>query len=159
MKNTFCAFLTLTLATAVQAALPEPPHQHDPWTPPAVHAIPDYAGKGAATLFDAGLADPRGGAYSEVQIPAWDGFSKTALETHGWVFENRYVVLWNGLVYRLHEAGAGADLEADIRAIAGANPWAWMPFRPVSAPPDPPFWAHTPNTVNGRQRWPIRSAS
>lgn len=123
MTTTNGACLTFSLlasAMIVRAALPQPGHQQDPWTPPAAPGIPEYVMSVAATLFDAGLADPRGGVYREIQL---EGFSKGAGQTHGWVFAERYAVCWNGLVYRVQSVGAKADLERDVRLIAGTNPW------------------------------------
>src|ERR1035441_134141 len=46
--------LCMLLAGVASAALPEPPKQHEPWTPPSGQGIPDYVVKVSTALFDAG---------------------------------------------------------------------------------------------------------
>jgi hypothetical protein len=138
-----CARLTigLLLATAgARAALPEPPKQHDPWTPPVTHGVPEFVVKVAATLFEAGLADPRGGEYREVELPIQRD-KKTTVATHAWVFSGGYAVSWNGLVYRIVKAGGRADLDQDVRVIVDVGPWSGrMHLRRQQPPPKAGFW-------------------
>jgi len=113
----------LLLASVATAALPEPPKQHEPWTPPSGYAIPDYVVKVSVELFAAGLADPRGASYREIELAA--GSSDPAnVKTHGWVFGGHFAVCWNGLVYPLQTVGAPADLDQDVRTIAHSEPWS-----------------------------------
>jgi hypothetical protein len=137
----FFALSTLLWAVTLRAALPEPARQHEPWTPPPTSTLPDYVFKVAGTLFDAGLADPRGGTYREVEIFA-PNRDKGTLETHAWVFPGGYAVCWNGLVYHVKAAGLPADLDRDVRAILASQPWSGvLPF-PVQRPPHTvPFWS------------------
>lgn len=137
-----CLLLSLLLATVgARAALPEPPKQHDPWTPPATHGVPDYIVKVAVTLFDAGLADPRGGEYRDVELPIQRN-DKTTLQTHAWVFPAGFAVSWNGLVYRVVKAGGRADLDQDVRVIVDAGPWSGrMSLRRQQPPPKAGFWS------------------
>jgi hypothetical protein len=96
--------------------------------------IPDYVVKVTASLFDAGLADPRGGEYREIELQG-------ALKTHGWVFGN-FAVGWNGLVYSVLSVGAPADLEKDVRTIAGTEPWSGrLALRRDAPPVQTAFWS------------------
>jgi len=140
-----------SLLPVASAALPEPPAQHLPWTPPDAPDIPEYVVTVAGTLFDAGLPDPRGGKYREIEfaIPR-GGYPKPTdrLKTHAWVFANLYAVGWNGLVYRPLTIGARADLDADVRAIATAQPWSGrlpFPFRKEPVPERAAFWFDLPS--------------
>ena len=134
----------LSVLPVASAALPEPPAQHQPWTPPDARGIPKYVVTVAERLFDAGLPDPRGGEYREIEfaIPRRE-FPKPVdrLKTHAWVFGTQYAVGWNGLVYRPLTVGAKADLDGDVRAVAAAEPWSgrW-PFRREPAPERAAFW-------------------
>src|ERR1022692_862903 len=60
--------ICMVLAGVASVALPEPPKQHEPWTPPSGHGIPDYVVKVSTALFDAGLADPRLEGSAEVLV-------------------------------------------------------------------------------------------
>ena len=91
--------------TFAGAALPTPPQQTSPWTPPA--GLPGPLVSAATTLFDQGLADPRGGDYRQVSVAVgnvWSGDGGVA-RTHAWVLPvdtpggQRFAVCWNGLVY------------------------------------------------------------
>jgi len=86
-------------------------------------------------LFDAGLADPRGGDYREVEIfdHSWftgplvagsrhlDNGTKT-VRTHAWLFPGEFAVCWDGLVYRVRRKGTVVDLEKDVQTILSAQP-------------------------------------
>lgn len=132
------------LAPAVaRAALPEPPKQRESWTPPSTTAIPDFVVKVTAELFQAGLADPRGGVYRNVEI---FGSGKNTIQTHAWVFPGEFAVCWNGLVYRVKSVGAPANLEQDVQTILSAKPWSARSRFPFPAPGDSdysnaPFWS------------------
>jgi len=117
-----------------KAVLPEPPKQYEPWTQPSGVGVPDYVIKVAATLFDVGLSDPRGGDYREVALTFHDD-GKGALLTHAWVFSGKDAVCWNGLVYHVQRIGKPADLEQDVRTIAGAEPWSGRLFMRKAQPP------------------------
>lgn len=119
MRVLLLLFPFLLAQLAQGTALPEPPQQHAPWDPPARQAmqgVPMYVASTAAALFQAGLADPRGGEYREIEVPG-PGKDK-GVRTHGWVFEGKLAVCWDGLVYRLLSAGAPADVSRDVEAIA-----------------------------------------
>ncbi len=118
-------FLLMPLAAA-NAALPEPPRQHEAWTPPASGDFPSYIAAESALFFDAGLADPRGGEYREIDISNEDRI----VRTHGWVFPGHFAVCWNGLVYELRGVDKPANLDLDVRAIAtpdGRAPYIRQP--------------------------------
>ncbi len=77
-------------------------------------------------LFDAGLADPRGGQYREIELNAPTANSDDHVQTHGWVFHDQYAVCWNGSVYRVFTVGPMVDLDRDVRMVAGAQPWSGL---------------------------------
>lgn len=114
----FCgtAFAQQTPASFFQGdVLPTPPQQNKTWQ----HGD-DPLSKAAATLFDQGLADPRGLEYREIEIAVgnpWTG-GGYACKTHGWVLPDngkngRFAVAWNGLVYPAVSIGNIADLHKD----------------------------------------------
>ena len=104
--------------------LPPPPQQAAPWNAPqgtdASGLSPELIAA-TQTLFDQGLADPRGGVYQSITVEVgdvWRGRG-SVVETHGWVFpaENgakRFAVCWNGLVYSVVSIKGAADLQADV---------------------------------------------
>jgi hypothetical protein len=125
--------LLLPAVVAAKATLPEPPQQHLPWKQPSVIGIPNYVVTLAALLFDAGLADPRGGSYREIELQG--------IKTHGWVFDQKYAVCWDGLVYPVRSVGAAANIEQDVRTIQGANPGSsGLLLRSSSPAPEAAFW-------------------
>src|SRR4051794_11952260 len=72
------------------AALPEPPRQKQPWTPPKT-TLPKALLSATSALFEAGLADPRGGAYRVIDVgtgSCWSG-DAGVVRTHGWVLPSR----------------------------------------------------------------------
>ena len=95
--------------------MPAPPRQNAPWA----HGG-DAFSVAVATLFEQGLADPRGLEYREIEIRVgnpWNG-GGDAMTTHGWVLphgaENeRFAVAYNGLIYPVVKVGALADVRAD----------------------------------------------
>ena len=119
--------------------LPAPPRQSTPWQPPK-NANLDSLGKfvdASNELFTAGMADPRGCTYSEINIhigSVWSG-DAGIVKTHGWVMSAQgleippsvgkppatYAVCWNGLVYPVESVGPKADLKADITALIKAD--------------------------------------
>ncbi len=96
-------------------SLPDPPQQNAPWP----HGT-DALSIAAATLFEQGLADPRGLEYREIEIAVgnpWNG-GGYPIKTHGWVFPEegragRLAVAWNGLVYPVVRVGNVADVRKD----------------------------------------------
>ena len=81
----------------------------------------------ATTLFDQGLADPRGGDYRQVSVgvgSVWPG-DGGVVRTHGWVLPSaagpRLAVCWNGLVYPVVSVYGPADLNADVLALVKAD--------------------------------------
>ena len=125
--------LLLTCTLIARGALPEPPHQRDPWTPPASQDIPEWVTTASALLFQAGVADPRGGEYREIELAG------SGARTHGWVFEGNYAVCWNGLVYRVRSIGQPADLARDARAVVSVDRLGPIVRAPAD---DAAFWTH-----------------
>src|SRR5215468_9910093 len=99
--------------------LPTPPQQNAPWP-----HDDDALLKAATTLFEQGLADPRGLEYREIEIVVgnpWNG-GGYPLKTHGWIMPNdgkdgQFAVAWNGLVYPVLSLGHSANLHNDWEAI------------------------------------------
>ncbi len=139
-------------------SLPESPRQAEPWTPPTSE-LPDVLVTAVSTLFEQGLADPRGAAYHEIEIgtgSCWTG-DAGVIRTRGWVLpaaegaEPRWAVSWNGLVYPLAAApGEPADLAADVAAFVAAD--EQRRARWAREHPDSPFYRH-------RQAWPEGSSA
>ena len=109
------------------ATIPDPPHQGQPWTIPET-SLPRFLVRASATLFEQGLADPRGGDYRAIEIAVGSVWSNVGgiFETHGWVLpetpgdKTRFAVTWSGLVYPTVSVGAPADLEADVKTLEEA---------------------------------------
>jgi hypothetical protein len=104
--------------------LPTPPQQHAPWTPPT--GLPETLVAATGTLFDEGMADPRGGEYRTITVQYGDPRLPDAgrVTAHGWVLPTaagtggqRFAVCWNGLVYPVVSVGDPADLASDVRAL------------------------------------------
>jgi hypothetical protein len=66
-------------------------------------------------LFDAGLADPRGGEYRQIEI----GPPAHPSTTHAWYFPQGFAVCWDGLVHRAAHPGAKANLASDAASGLG----------------------------------------
>ncbi len=106
------------------STIPEPPRQHEPWTPPET-ALPRFMIRASATLFEQGLADPRGCDYREIEIAVGGVWSNVAgiTATHGWVLpetqgeKRRFAVTWSGMVYPTISIGKPADLAGDVNAL------------------------------------------
>ena len=105
----------LAVLARLQASLPEPPRQHSSWLAVRTADIPDYVPDIVATLFDAGLADPRDGEYREIEIRVAQGQTPITT-THGWVFQQGFAVCWDGRVHHVEHAGPPADLQTDVSA-------------------------------------------
>ena len=110
-------------AMIARADEPTPPQQHEPWTPPRT-SLPKAFSPAVETLFEQGLADPRGCEYRSIRIPVGSLMGRFAdpFQTTGWVTpaaegEPRHAIAWNGLIYPLDGPGEPADLDADIRAL------------------------------------------
>jgi hypothetical protein len=98
--------------------LPVPPQQNAPWQAPA--RLP----QAVASLFDLGLADPRGCEYREVDLVFGDPwFGNGIPETvHAWLLPDaykgrRFAVAWNGLVYPVRRVGEPVSLPRDAAAM------------------------------------------
>jgi hypothetical protein len=79
----------------------------------------------SATLFEQGLADPRGCDYRAIEIGVGDVRSGhgSVIQTRGWVLpapdgeKTRFAVAWSGLVYPTVSIGEPADPEADVKEL------------------------------------------
>ncbi len=106
------AAVALTCVSLAGAQIPEPPQQHTPWLVKAATGVPAYVPQLVAELFNAGVADPRGGEYRELdaRFPSPTG----RLTIHGWYFPQGFAIGWDGLVHRVLRVGGKLDLEADV---------------------------------------------
>jgi hypothetical protein len=134
MRSNLPQVLLLIITAAVSgpstlAALPEPPNQRLPWRAPSSTSgtgLPDSYLEAARVLFDAGLADPRGGVYRAVRFSEYNRIPAVEFPPlRGWVFQAQegsphrtLVVDWNGLVHLnaviLEDP---ADLDTDIQGL------------------------------------------
>ncbi len=109
------------------ATIPDPPQQGRPWTAPET-SLPGFLVRASTTLFEQGLADPRGGDYRAIEISVGGVWSDAGsiVETHGWVLpgapgdKTRFAVAWSGLVYPTVSVGDPADLAADVKTLEDA---------------------------------------
>ena len=106
--------------------LPAPPQQQVDWQA-GLSTVPPAWIAAARTLFDQGLADPRGCEYREIEVVAGSvSGGGSVVKTHGWVLprvslrQQDFAVCWNGLVYPVLKVGVPADFRAD--ASAGVGP-------------------------------------
>ncbi len=110
-----------------QPILPTPPRQAEPWTPPPT-SLPRFLISSTRTLFDQGLADPRGCEYHKIRLTVGSvrGGQGSEVATSGWLLpargeaKIRYAVAWSGLVYPIVEDLGPADLDADVLALEDA---------------------------------------
>lgn len=127
---TLALFVTITGTGTADGdgALPTPPRQDDPWTPPK-SKVPDKVVSAARKLFKLGLADPRGCEYRAIPrkgVMLWLGWSQGE-DLHAWVLparegqKQRYAICWDGLLYPVDSIGPAADLAADVRAAIKAH--------------------------------------
>jgi hypothetical protein len=116
----------LTGATTDQA-IPVPPEQSQPWTPPPTKLAPVVV-SAITELFKDGLADPRGCEYREIEI-GWNephfatiGHERDLMKVHGWVLpetgKQRYAIGWNGVIYQVASVGAPVDLRKEFSATS-----------------------------------------
>jgi hypothetical protein len=100
--------------------IPNPPDQSQPWTAPAT-ALPKFLVSATASLFEQGVADPRGCEYRQVE--AGNG---AIAKVHGFVLperadtpaRGRFVIGWDGLVHPAWTVGDPVDLDRDIKDLA-----------------------------------------
>jgi hypothetical protein len=104
-KSSLCMALGLVFSPALEAALPVPLRQHGSWPPVAVAGMPVYVPEIAGLLFDAGLADPRGGEYREIELTVHQGRT-SSVTTHGWYFSQGFAVCWDGLAHGVIRVGS-----------------------------------------------------
>ena len=130
-----CLWLMLRIAAFAEdrgrfsGEIPDPPHQRDPWTPPA-STLPKFLVNATTTLFEQGLADPRGNDYRTVEIvtgSVWGG-DGGIVKRRGWVFADpngsptRFMVGWDGLIWPTVTVGDPADLAAEVaRLVTGSQ--------------------------------------
>jgi hypothetical protein len=101
-------------------SIPDPPRQQEPWTPPRTK-LPQFLVAATSTLFDQGMADPRGCEYREVEIVDGRSYKIRAFVLPERPGEpSRFAVSWDGVIYPASSVGPAADLDADIRALAGS---------------------------------------
>jgi hypothetical protein len=100
--------------------IPEPPSQGQPWTAPATK-LPRFLVTATESLFEQGVADPRGCEYRTVEIGDF-----SVAKVHGFVLPERadapgrFAVCWDGQVHPALSVGGPIDLGKDI-ADLGAH--------------------------------------
>ena len=91
--------------------------------------MPRFLVRASATLFEQGLADPRGGDYRAIEIAVGSVWSNVAGSSsrltagscpRRQAIQTRFAVTWSGLVYPTVSVGAPADLEADVKTLEDA---------------------------------------
>jgi hypothetical protein len=124
----FLAWLGVAAGLGVAAiraadARPTPPPQSMSWKAPVGGDIPTNFVTATEALFDAGMADPRGGEYRSIVVRVgslWSG-DGGKVATHGWVLPGSgaipQAVCWNGLVYPVLSIGTAEDLTRDVQAL------------------------------------------
>lgn len=138
-----------------EQSIPEPPLQKRPWDAPKT-SLPQVFISATRTLFDQGLADPRGCRYREIKVGTGDCWNGDAgvVTTHGWVLpeqknsEYTFAVCWNGLVYPVVSVGDQADLRADVLALIADD--EAMRARHAKEHPDWPRYRFRHATGEGR---------
>ena len=141
-------------------ALPTPPQQGAAWNP-GHGIVPEKWIDAARTLFQQGLADPRGCEYREIEVvvgSVWGG-SGAVVKTHGWVLPREpawtqdFAVCWNGLVYPVVKTGAPADFRADAQAGGGEKEKG----RSFGSSEDQRVRGNTEGSVAGSAKLPIKA--
>ena len=94
-----------------------PPAQHDRWSAPAT--LPAALAGAVTTLFEQGVADPRGLPYRDVELTvASDYGAEQKVTTHAWVFHNDTLAIsWDGLVYPVARVGTERRVRDDVAMI------------------------------------------
>jgi hypothetical protein len=112
------------------------------------------------TLFEQGMADPRGGEYREFEInggSVWGGSSNVKI--HGWLMpagtsgSERTGIGWNGLAYPVLSVGEKADLRADVLELVKTD--EAMRARLKSEYPNSPFHRNSmamPNAYSASEK-------
>lgn len=122
------------------ARLPAP----ESLAPTAQDSLPAALRSATDTLFEQGMADPRGYEYREFEISGgsvWGGSSN--IKIHGWLLpagtngSERQGIGWNGLAYPVVAVGEKADLRADMLELIKADEEARARFK--SEYPNSPF--------------------
>ncbi|MEO7719988.1 MAG: hypothetical protein ABIY70_27595, partial [Capsulimonas sp.] len=137
------------------SALPQPPQQNSAWTAPAGLSEPLISA--TRTLFEQGLADPRGGEYREISVAVGSPWSGDAgvMKTHAWVLPSndgaaqKFAVCWNGLTYPIVSMGKKADLRKDILGVISTEEAAQARQRKQS--PKTPYVHWTRNASSDAQ--------
>lgn len=124
----FCLFLSGIVGAQNPASpFPTPPMQSRPWKPSSTNTPPGLE-SAINLLFQAGMADPRGCEYREIEIVTgnfWTA-SGTTNKTHGWILptsnniRTNYAIGWNGLIYPVVSIGRLANAEEDAKNMIQA---------------------------------------
>ena len=125
----FCLLLARMQMSAQNfvSPFPTPPMQTTPWVLSSTN-LPPGLQSAVNILFSAGMADPRGCEYREIEAVVgnfWTA-SGTTNRTHGWVLpaangaRTNYAIGWNGLIYPVISIGKPASAEDDARALIRA---------------------------------------
>ncbi len=132
-------FILSSSNSGAEKAIPLPPKQGKPWEAPNTKRLPASWLNATRTLLEAGLADPRGCSYHEIDITI-EHFSHIGrpvveiLTTHGWVLpDQKHAVCWSGWVYPVSRVGDEANLPLDVWAMMKQSPNNWRSWAPPRA--------------------------
>jgi hypothetical protein len=70
-------------------SIPDPPRQREPWTPPDTK-LPRFLINATAALFEAGMADPRGCTYRDIEVR-----DTSLIKTRGFVLLETPRLVWS----------------------------------------------------------------
>jgi hypothetical protein len=99
--------------------------QSESWAPSTTN-LPSKLQSAVSVLFRAGMADPRGCEYREIELPIRDPkpLTGSTTKTHGWILPktsgdaSNYAIGWNGLIYPVISIGGPANFAEDARTLA-----------------------------------------
>jgi hypothetical protein len=101
--------------------------QSAPWALESTN-LPPGLQSAVKTLFETGMADPRGCDYREIEVVVGNSWtaSGTTNKTHGWLLpaasgaRTNYAIGWNGLIYPVISVNNPANADGDARALIHA---------------------------------------
>ncbi len=101
------------------AVLPQPPEQTAGWDTTSDPEL-ETLGDASKTLFEQGMADPRGCEYRTITVQVGSVWGRSeSRQTHGWLFpDQKFAVCWNGLVYPVEKVGPPTSLAQDVETSA-----------------------------------------
>lgn len=123
--------LLLALVCTAMGQIPLPPKQGTPWEAPKSTRLPTSWIEATGELLKAGLADPRGCPYHEIDITFDYHLPKPypqaeVFTTHGWLLpDQKHAVCWSGWVYPISRVGEKVSLAQDVWKMMAKSPVNW----------------------------------